>query len=139
MREIPKMNIGLIEKAVESAISTAIPSLHVVKLSDEGVIPNESSYAIVACEKCDNLVAQLWKAVVSITIHSPAPSVSLDDHNANATLVVDAVGLPSLYTNYNAVSVDHTCAGGKILSSEGGIEENSYRHTISILLGILQS
>jgi hypothetical protein len=133
------MNAGLIEKAFESALQNAAPALHIAKMADETTTPNDTSFAVVACERCENVVANLWKATIRVIVTSPAPSVSLDDHGNVVTTIVNAVHSPSLYTAYNSAAIGHTSAGGKILDVDLGIEENNYTHTISILLGIVRS
>jgi flagellar capping protein FliD len=133
------MNAGNIEKAVEAVLESTVSNIHISKLGDETTIPNDASYAVVACERCDNLVGKLWKATVQITINSPAPSVSLDDHGNTVTTIVNSLNSASLYTDYNAVATNHTCGGGKILNVDLGIEENNYTHSIQILLGIIES
>ena len=133
------MNAGLIEKAFEHSIATAVPTLHIAKLADETLTPNDTTFAIVSCDRCENVVGKLWKATIRAIVTSPAPSVSLDSHGNVVTSVVSAIHSPNLYTNYNAVASGHTAAGGKILDVDLGIEENNYTHTLTMLLGIVQS
>ena len=133
------MNAGLIEKAFEYALETAIPTLHIAKLSDETATPNDSTFAIVSCERCENLVGKLWKATIRVIVQSPAPSVSLDSHGTIVTAVVGAIHAPILYANYNSAASGHISAGGKILDVDLGIEESNYTHTLTMLIGIVQS
>jgi hypothetical protein len=133
------MNAGLIEKAFEAALETAVPALHIAKMADETTTPNDTSFAVVACERCENVVGSLWKATVRVIVTSPAPSVSLDAHGIAVTNIVNAVHSSAIFTDYNAAAVGHASAGGKILDVDLGIEENNYTHTITILLGIVRS
>jgi len=135
------MNTGNIETAFASALQAATPSLLVLKMRDGEELPPAQSFAIVGVERCEHVAGHLWKATVTVTVMSPAPLLTEDQHNAAVASVVAFVEGASLYTSYNAQasSMGHVCAGGKLLYAEGEPEGNNYKHNLSVLLGLATS
>ena len=138
------MNIGAIESAFSRALEFTVPTLTVLKATDDATVPPDHSYVLVDVERCENLVGNLWKATVVASVLTPAPLYSESDHNEVVRAVMALFtqeGQQTLYDRYTSYStpLGHTCGGGKLLYADADPDGNNYRHNVAILLGLVAS
>jgi hypothetical protein len=133
------MNVSNLEtffmEAMQGQLSTDLP---ILRETDDTGIPTQQSYILVGISKCDNVVGNLWKVTASVAVVSPAPSVSPEDHSDAVSEVAGILNDPAFYSALNATS-GGIYGGHKIMDTQSSPSEMHYRHTTTILIGIVSS
>lgn len=132
------MNIGLVEIAFSNVLKQELPTLTILKMRDDEDVPALTSFATVSVTNGEHVVGNLWKITVATEVYTPSPLLDIAGHNATVDSVCDIVENSTFATTYNETTpnLTHVCCGSKLISSEGAIEDNRFRHSLVILLGI---